>query len=125
MNNLSTATPLDLATTMVEILNEKNAGDLRLLHVTDQTIIADYFIICTGNSNTQIKAFAGELEFKLGEYGVKPLRTEGFSEASWIVMDFASVIVHIFNRETREFYNLERLWGDSVEVDVSGIVTEK
>ena len=113
------ASPEELAAAIVNILYEKKAHDIKLLRVTDQTIIADYFVIATGTSNTQIKALADELEYKTGLDGVKPSSTEGFREATWIVLDYASVIVHIFNRETREFYNLEKLWGDSESVDVS------
>ena len=116
-NELVGATPEELASAIVNILYEKKAHDLKLLHVTDQTIIADYFVIATGTSNTQIKALADELEYKTGLQGVKPSSTEGFREATWIVLDYASVIVHIFNRETREFYNLEKLWADAEQVD--------
>jgi len=123
--NLTTATPEELAHETVRILDNKNAQGLTLLHVTDNTIITDYFVICTGSSNTQIKAFSGELEFQLKQAGVEPRRIEGYNEASWIVMDYASVIVHIFNSESRAFYNLEKLWSDSIEVDISGLVTEK
>ncbi|MCL2212781.1 MAG: ribosome silencing factor [Oscillospiraceae bacterium] len=123
--NMTTATPEELAHEVVRILDSKNAQGLTLLHVTDNTIITDYFVICTGNSNTQIKAFAGEVEFKLKEAGLEPRRTEGYREANWVVMDYASVIVHIFNNEQRSFYNLEKLWSDAVEVDISELVTEK
>ncbi len=113
------ASPEELASAIINILYAKKAHDIKLLHVTDQTVIADYFVIATGTSNTQIKALADELEYKTGLCGVKPKSTEGFREATWIVLDYSSVIVHIFNRETREFYNLEKLWGDSENVDVS------
>ena len=118
-NELVGASPEEMASAIVNILYEKKAHDIKLLHVTDQTIIADYFVIATGTSNTQIKALADELEYETGLVGVKPSSTEGFREATWIVLDYASVIVHIFNRETREFYNLEKLWGDSESVDVA------
>ena len=119
INDLKNAPPEELASAIVNILYEKKAHDIKMLHVTDHTIIADYFVIATGTSNTQIKALADELEYKTGLAGVDPKSTEGFREATWIVLDYASVIVHIFNRETREFYNLEKLWGDSESVDVS------
>jgi len=118
-NELKNAAPEELASAILNILYEKKAHDLKLLHVTDHTIITDYFVIATGNSNTQIKALADELEYKTGLAGLKPTSVEGFREATWIVLDYSSVIVHIFNRETREFYNLEKLWGDSESVDVT------
>jgi len=123
IKDMSNATPEELAHQAVRILDSKKAQGLSLLHVTDSTIIADYFLICTGSSNTQIKALSGELEFQLKQAGLEPRRTEGYNEASWIVMDYASVIVHIFNNDARTFYNLEKLWSDAVEVDISEIVT--
>ena len=123
--DLSTASPEELAAEIVNILYTKKAHNLKMLHVTDQTVIADYFIIATGNSNTQIKALANELDYKTGLANLTPKSIEGLSEASWIVLDYASVIVHIFNRETREFYNLEKLWGDSESVDVNKYIQNK
>ncbi|MBE6638382.1 MAG: ribosome silencing factor [Ruminococcaceae bacterium] len=125
IEDLSNAEPLTIAKKLISILDEKDAKGIKLLHVEDQTILCDYFIICNGNSNTQIKSYAGELEYKMGLCGVDPRSIEGYAEATWVVMDYGSVIVHIFNRETRMFYNLEKLWSDSTEVDISDLVTEK
>ncbi|MCL2518789.1 MAG: ribosome silencing factor [Oscillospiraceae bacterium] len=111
-------TPKELADKIIEILDNKKANNIKLLHVEKQTIIADYFIICTGNSNTQIRALSGEVEKEMKLIGIEPKNIEGFNEASWILLDFSSVIVHIFNRETRNFYNLEKLWHDSTEIDI-------
>ena len=122
-NELANATPEELAGAIVNILYAKKAHDIKMLHVTDQTILADYFIIATGNSNTQIKALADDLEYRTGLRGAKPKSVEGFREATWILLDYSSVIVHIFNRETREFYNLEKLWGDSENVDPAAYIT--
>ncbi|MBQ7500948.1 MAG: ribosome silencing factor [Clostridia bacterium] len=119
---LTEADPDELAKAAVGILDSKKAGGITVLKVTNQTVIADYFIICTGNSNTQIKSLSDELEFKLKERGIEPKNIEGFREASWIVMDYNSVIVHIFNRELREFYNLEKLWNDAEKIDISGML---
>lgn len=83
--------------------------------------MADYFILCTGTSNTQVKALAGEVEFKLEQAGVHLRRMEGYQEGSWIVMDYSSVILHIFHRETRDFYQLEKLWSDAENVDLSAL----
>lgn len=125
IQDLSNASPRELADKIIEILNIKDARDIRLLHVEDQTIIADYFVICNGNTNTQLKSFAGEVEFRMGQCNHPPRAIEGYAEASWIVLDFASVIVHIFNSETRSFYNLEKLWEAATEVDISSQITEK
>ena len=115
-NNLK---QIDIAGKIVNILDSKKAQNIKLLKVTDQTIIADYFVICTGNSNTQMKALADEVEYKLGLDGVKPQSIEGASEALWIVLDYSCVIVHIFNKETREFFKLEKLWCDAEDIDIS------
>ena len=122
INDLTASAPEELAAAIINILYEKKAHDLKLLHVTDHTVITDYFVIATGTSNTQIKALADELDYKTGLAGLKPKSIEGFREANWIVLDYSSVIVHIFNRETREFYNLEKLWGDSESVDVTKFI---
>jgi len=113
--------PKELAEQIIKTLDDKKANDIKLLHVEKQTIIADYFIICSGTSNTQIRALANEVEVKLKESGLMPKNIEGYHEASWVLLDYHSVIVHIFNRETRNFYNLEKLWNDSVEVDISNM----
>ena len=121
--SLKNASPKQLAEEIIRVLDAKKAGGLKLLHVTDHTVIADYFIICTGTSNTQIRALANELEFKLGEAGVYPGHIEGLDDATWVLLDYASVIVHVFNGETRRFYNLEKLWSDASEIDISGLLT--
>ena len=115
---------LKLAEFMVAILDSKKARDIKLLHVENQTIISDYFVICTGTSRTQIRALAGEVEFKLGNYGVEPLRTEGGESGIWILSDFGSVILHIFSPDARDFYKLDKLYMDTTERDISALVTE-
>ena len=117
-------TPEDVAKYAVQILDSHKAKDLKLLHVFDQTIIADYFVICTGNSNTHIRSLSGEVEFKLGEKGVQPMGIDGYESGIWIVMDYESVMVHVFNREQRDFFKLEKLWADAEDVSIDDIVTE-
>ena len=121
IEDLSNGAPREVADKIIEILNIKDAGDIRLLHVEDQTIIADYFVICNGNTNTQLKSFAGEVEFRMEQCNRPPRSMEGYAEATWIVLDFSSVIVHIFSRESRDFYKLEKLYGDAEEVKFEGI----
>jgi len=125
ITNEMTFTPYELAEKIIRALDSKKARGIKLLHVEEQTILADYFVICSGTSNTQLKTLAGEVEFQLGEIGVELRHIEGYTEGSWIVQDFGTVIVHIFNRETREFYNLEKLWADATEVDIKEILTEE
>ena len=111
----------ELADVIAEILDSKKARDIKVLHVEDKTVIAEYFVICTGNSSTQVKSLGGEVEFKLGLRGVDPLHFEGRDNNNWVVLDYSSVIVHVFSRESREFYNLDKLYSDSEEIVFEGI----
>ena len=102
----------ELADAIAEVLDSKKGRDIKVLHVEDKTVIAEYFVLCTGNSSTQIKALAGEVEFRIGERGVQPYGVEGRDNNSWLILDYSNVIVHIFSRESREFYNLDKLYAD-------------
>ena len=117
-------TPEDIAKYTVQILDSHKAKDLRLLHVFDQTIIADYFVICTGNSSTQLRSLADEVEYKLGLAGVDPIHVEGDGNCGWMLLDFASVIVHIFDLRSRGFYDLEKLYSEDAVVDIADLLTE-
>ena len=117
-------TQIEMVEKIVKILDLKKAQDIKVLKVTNLTILADYFIIANGNSNTQTKAIAGEVDFKLSQEGVNTTRTDGYSSADWIVLDYSDIIVHIFNKESRDYYQLERLWADGEEIDISNYVTE-
>ena len=114
--------PRELAEFIVKTLDAKKAKNIKLLRIDDKTILADYFVICGGNSNTQVRALAGEVEEKLTEQGVAPHHIEGYNEATWTVLDYSAVIVHIFNRETRDFYKLEKLWSDAEDIDISELL---
>lgn len=109
--------------TVVKTLYSKKAHDIQVLKVDDVTIMADYFVISTGMSNTQIKALAGEVEFKLSQEGVEPLHTEGYGSSEWVLLDYGSIIVHVFYKSAREYYKLERLWADGTEVDITEFIT--
>ncbi len=113
--------PEELAHAVFDVLDEKKAENIKVLHVRDQTVITDYFVICTGRSSTQVKSLGGEVEYKIGLRGVSPVHFEGRDNNNWIVVDYGSVIVHIFSRESREFYNLEKLYGDAEEIRFLGI----
>ncbi len=125
ITDLSAASPRDLADKIIEILNFKDAKDIKLLHVEDRTVIADYFVICNGNNSTQLRSYAGEVEFKMEQCSCPVKNIEGYNEGTWIVLDYRSVIVHIFNRDTRVFYNLEKLWEEATEIDISAQLTKK
>ena len=119
--SLTGAEPKELAHAIFDVLDAKKAQKIKVLRVDDQTIISDFFVICTGNSSTQVKSLAGEVEFKLGLRGVDPVHFEGRDNNGWIVLDYSSVIVHIFSRENRDFYQLEKLYGDAEEITFVGI----
>ena len=116
--------PETLAKLIVSVLDAKKARDIKLLHVEDRTIIADYFVIATGSSRTQIRALADEIEFRLEPYGIAPHHIEGADTGIWVLQDFGPVIVHLFNSEGREFYNLDKLYQDTTERDISALITE-
>ena len=118
------ASPVQKAEFIVSVLDAKKAKNIKLLHVEKQTVIADYFIICSGNSRTQIKSLADEVEYKMSECGIEPLHVEGGRGDSWILIDYGSVIVHVFGNDTREFYDLEKLYDETTEQDISSLITE-
>jgi len=99
---------------ITEILKGKKARDIDTINIEEISILADYFIICSGTSTTHIKALADELEVKMSEDGFKCIHKEGYNSARWILLDYIDIVVHIFHEEDRKFYNLERLWSDGV-----------
>jgi ribosome-associated protein len=103
---------IEILKTAAAALDSKKGRNLQIIKVSDLTILAHYFILASGGSSTQVKALADEVEHKLKEKGEAPKRTEGYNGANWIVLDYVDVVVHIFHEETREFYDLERLWQD-------------
>ena len=117
-------TPQEIAEITIHALDDKKAQDIKLLKTHDVTILADYFVICTARSTTQLRTLSDEVERVLKESGETPLRREGSRSGGWVLLDFASVIVHIFLKETREFYTLERLWGDAEDIAVDTILTK-
>jgi len=101
-----------LALKMAEILDQKGALDIQVLEVTHLTTVTDYFIIASGRNVMSVRSLSEDLEDKLAEEDILPRRKEGMHESRWIVLDYASVIVHIFHPEERQYYNIERLWQD-------------
>ena len=110
-------TSKELALTIAKVLDDHKANDIKVLEVADITTIADYFVICNGNSSTHIKSLSGEVEYELEQLGVTLSHNEGVSTATWIVKDYITVVVHIFGKEADEFYRLEHLWADAKKVD--------
>ncbi len=110
-----------LMKTVVLALDDKLAQNIEVIDVSEITDLGDYFVIATGNSSTQVRALADAAEEKAKEEGFALHHREGYNGESWILLDFGDVIVHIFDRETREFYGLEHLWEDGKKVDITNI----
>lgn len=108
----------ELMKIVVKAAEDKKAGDVVALNLTGISLIADYFVICHGNSEVQVKAIADEVRDKAEENGVRVRGVEGMDAARWVLIDLGDVIVHIFHRDERPFYNLERLWSDAKVVEL-------
>lgn len=109
--------PKQIAFTIAEILDAKKATRVKVLRVHDLTVMADYFVIASGTSSTHVKSLAEEVEFQMKEqHDTAPIRTEGFNTKNWFILDYASVIVHVFSPDARDFYDLEHLWADGEDV---------
>ena len=107
----------------VKALSDKKGKDLRVLYTADQTTLAEYFIICSGTSNTQVRALSEAVEEALSKAGEEPHHIEGHRGGQWTLLDYSAVVIHVFTEEGREFYDLERLWSDAAPVDVSEYLT--
>jgi ribosome-associated protein len=107
-----------LANNISELIFNKKGYDVRILDLRDIVSFADYFIICSADSDTQVKAIADEIDKSLRDEGLKCWHKEGYRALSWVLLDYVDVVVHIFKKEIREFYNLERLWGDAPIIEV-------
>ena len=99
----------------VHALEEKKAKDIRIIDISDVTVLADYFIIASGNNRNQVQAMADEVEEALYKAGMEPKQVEGYQTANWILLDYQDIIIHIFDEENRLFYDLERIWRDGHE----------
>lgn len=100
---------------------DKKAQNTVILNLQGLSIIADYFVITHGNSETQVQAIANEIKEKMGENGIDVKGIEGYEEARWVLIDLGDVVVHVFHREERDYYNLERLWSDAPQVPVEAV----
>ncbi len=103
-------------------LNEKKALDLSAIKVSDLTVITEYFLMASATSSTHVRALAEEVEDKLSKAGVEPLHIEGRA-TNWVLLDYGAIIVHVFTKDAREFYNLDRIWDDGEHVELSDILT--
>ncbi len=124
IKDLREAEPLEIAEHIVKVLDSKKARGLQMLHVEGQSSITDYLVLCSGTSNTQIKSLAGEVEYQLTLCGQQPIHTDGYNEGTWVVLDFGCVMVHVFSRDSRDFYKLEKIYGPTCEIDISNLITD-
>jgi len=112
----------ELAITAAKALDSKKGKEIKVIGIDKITTLAEYFVICTGTSNTQINALCDEVEKALSAVGEEPLHREGYRGGTWVLLDYGCVVVHVFNDEARKFYSLEHLWADGTEMDLSGIL---
>ena len=114
----------EVALEVTKALDSKKGLDVKLLKIDKVSSLADYFLICTGTSNTHVKTLCDYAEYTMEQLGEPILGREGHRGNSWELLDFGSVVVHVFTEEARKFYDLERLWADAEVVDLRQIVTE-
>ena len=107
----------ELAKTAAKLLDEKKAEQISVIKIEEISSLADYFVIATGRGSTHVRSLSDELEEKLKAQGIAPARIEGYRSDSWILLDYQSVVVHVFTDEARDFYDLDRLWADGERVD--------
>ena len=109
---LTEASPAELAEAIALFLDNKRGRDIKIINMTGKTDICDYMVLATGTSNTHVNTLGGEVEYEMNRRGIDPLHTEGRDGNTWMVLDYAHIMVHVFTRDTREFYNLDKLYGD-------------
>lgn len=110
---------VEMAKLAIEALEDKKAEEIKVIDISDVSVIADYFIIAGGTNRSQIQALCDNVDEKLGRAGYYAKNTEGYDTANWILQDFGDIIVHIFDKENRLLYDLERIWRDGKQVDIS------
>lgn len=106
-----------MARVAIEALEDKKAEDIKIIDISEVSVLADYFIIASGSNRSQIQAMVDNVDEKLGRMGYERSQLEGYETANWVLMDYKDVIVHVFDKENRLFYDLERIWRDGKQVD--------
>ncbi len=115
---------LEIAQIAVKAIDSKRGDDIEVIKVSDITVLTDYFVIATANTNTQLKAVADEVEYKLKEAGYEPHHIEG-ERSEWICLDYVGCVIHILLKQQRGFYQIERLWEDGEKVDIDDIIVKE
>ncbi len=114
--------PKEVAAIAAKAMDDKKGVDIALLETTKVTTLADHFLICTGTSNTHVKALCDAVEEALDNAGEPAIRREGHRSGTWVLLDYGCLVVHVFTEETRQFYDLERLWSDAAKIDLNTIL---
>ncbi len=118
-------TSLEIAREAVKAIDSKLGIKISVIKVDSVSVLADYFVIATGSGSTHVKAIADEVEYRLKQAGENASHIEGHRSDTWILLDYIDVIVHVFSDETREYYDLDRMWADGEAIDISDIITER
>ena len=111
----------DMLKVIIDALQDKKAEDIRVIDISNVSVIADYFVIASGSNTNQIQAMVDNVEEEMFKAGFDDPKVEGYNTASWILLDYKDVIVHVFSEDDREFYNIERIWRDGKEVDINSL----
>ncbi len=106
---------------IIDALQDKKAEDIRVIDISNVSVIADYFVIASGSNTNQIQAMVDNVEEEMFKAGFDNPKVEGYNTASWILLDYNDVIVHVFSEDDRAFYNIERIWRDGKEIDINSL----
>lgn len=117
-------TPKEMALLLAQAMDSKKGKDIRVLETDGVTTLADYFVLCSGSSAPQLKALADAGEKAMKDHGILPYHVEGHRGGTWILQDYGDVVVHVFDKEARAFYDLDRLWADAKTVDLSDVLAQ-
>lgn len=111
----------DMLKVIIDALQDKKAEDIRVIDISNVSVIADYFVIASGSNTNQIQAMVDNVEEEMFKAGFDDPKVEGYNTASWILLDYNDVIVHVFSEDDRAFYNIERIWRDGKEIDINSL----
>ena len=111
----------DMLKVIIDALQDKKAEDIRVIDISNVSVIADYFVIASGSNTNQIQAMVDNVEEEMFKAGYDDPKVEGYNTASWILLDYNDVIVHVFSEDDRAFYNIERIWRDGKEIDINSL----
>ncbi|MDD3415987.1 MAG: ribosome silencing factor [Lachnospiraceae bacterium] len=114
-------TPKEMTKQVILALEDKKAEDIKIIDISHISVMADYFIIASGNSRNQVQAMIDNVDETLGKQGMTPKQVEGYQNANWVLMDYRDIIVHVFDKENRLFYDLERIWKDGKTISVEDL----